>query len=175
MSFYKWCSWAEIYMQICVYPRLHRHMFSCNYQHVVGVRECMCVIFLLKIINTGVAPGRPAAYSVWLSTMPQKWSHSPIHPSLISSIHLLFRLKKLPFKQAMIWSDQTSPWTSPTPSKNIFFLCFNSSTCQFLWHYSCQHPFPFPALQIHSKTHTSRHVCKVQTHMFTYAHKHTPG
>lgn len=47
----------------------------------------VCVILPLKIINTGVAPGRPAAYSAWLSTMPQKWSHSPIHPSIPPFIH----------------------------------------------------------------------------------------
>lgn len=82
-------------MQICVYPRLRKHMFSCNYQHFVAVRECVCVILPLKIINTGVAPGRPAAYSAWLSTMLQKWSHSPIHPSLHPSVfQFLFASRK---------------------------------------------------------------------------------
>lgn len=114
---------AEIYIQICVSPRLHKHMFSCNYQHFVGVRELVCVILPLKIINTGVAPGRPAAYSAWLSTMLQKWSHILIHPSLSWSIPLSLplRLKKghcgLSSRQQ---SDQTRvqpdpPSPSPLP------------------------------------------------------------
>lgn len=50
----------------------------------VYVYVCVCAILPLKIINTGVVSGRPAAYSAWLSTMPQKWLHSPIHSSIPS-------------------------------------------------------------------------------------------
>lgn len=108
------------YMQICVYPCLHKHMFSCNYQHFVGVR--VCVILALKIINTGVVPGRPAAYSAWLSTMLQKWSHFPIHPSLPSSTRLSVPLCLKKGRHGLSsreQSDQIKPKWSLIPSFSV--------------------------------------------------------
>lgn len=122
--------------KLCVYPSLEKHVFSCNYQHFVGVHESACVILPLKIINTGVVPGRPAAYSAWLSTMPQKWSHSPIHPSLHPSIHLSVPLSFKKGHHGLIRrqeSDQIKlKWRLTHATLKIFCLCCYSSTCQFL-------------------------------------------
>lgn len=107
------------------------------------MRERVCVILPLKIINTGVVPGRPAAYSAWLSTMPQKWSHSPIHPSLPSSIHLsvLLGLKRRHYGVSRRQhSDQIKPkWslTHPHP-KSCLAVTIHQPVSFSAVHYSCK-------------------------------------
>lgn len=146
----------------------------------------MCVILPLKIINTGVAPGRPAAYSAWLSTMLQKWSHSPIHPSIPPFIHPSFspslpqERTPWPFKQATISSDETrvEPDT-PHPPQNLLSLlvfinlsislsytisvslflhyCNGSHTIRYELKHTCAGP------QTHTQKHTYPGMCAQYT------------
>lgn len=154
-------SWTEIYMQICVHPCFHKHMFSCNYQHFVGVR--VCVILLLKIINTGVVPGRPAAYSAWLSTMLQKWSHFPIHPSLPSSVRLSVPLclkKGHHGLSSREQSDQIKPPRSLVPSfSRLVFINLSIILSNSI-------PPALPKGVTHCKL-------RAETHMQSHKHTHT--
>lgn len=155
---------------------------------------CVCVILPLKIINTGVAPGRPAAYSAWLSTMLQKWLHFLIHPSLPSSIRLsvLLCLKKghhgLSSRQQ---SDQTKPETShtTTPQKKnllslLLFINLSISLSYTIFvspfqHYcNGSHTVRYELKDTHTqhintqaKTHTYPGMCAqyIQPHMVTHA------
>lgn len=129
----------KIYMQICVYPRLHKHMFSCNYQDFVVVRECVCVChpsFEDHKYGRGSRQAR-CLFSVAVDNASEvvTFSHPSIHPSLPSSIHLSVPLclKKghhgLYSRQQSDLMKPEGSLTHPPPQKKIFFLCHYSSTC----------------------------------------------
>lgn len=154
--------------------------------------------FLLKIINTGVAPGRPAAYSAWLSTMLQKWSHSPIHPSIPPFSHPSFSSSvpqertPWPFKQATISSDQTrvGPDTPHPPQNHLSLLVFINlsislsytiSVSLFLHYcngsrtvrYELKHTCTHMCRPTSKNTHIQACVHSTHSHANTYTHTHT--
>ena len=163
-------------MLMCVYRLLRRHMFSCNYQHFLCVCVCVCIILPLKIINTGVAPGRPAAYSAWLSTMPQKWSHHPsIHPSLHPSVSLFLCDSRKGHRglsrRQHIRSDQTKTESHSPSAKNLLSLLLFIKL-------SISLPDTIP-VSVFSTLHTDRHTyilaCVQSKLICSQMHTHTPG